>query len=239
MEERLQALEENRRQLLTNLVHELGRPLGALLAATQALEGGADQDEVLRQELFSGMVEEIGLLRRLLDDLSRLHDRVSGTLDLEHQPVVLTDWLPVVLGSWREAASAKGLNWQMALPDDLLVLEMDPNRMSQALGNLVDNAVKFTPSGGTVSVEAGIEDSEVWIRIGDTGPGVSLDEQPHIFMPFYRGHSGRRLAQGMGLGLSIARDLVMAHGGRLEMSSSPGQGSLFTIWLPFTPDQPA
>ncbi len=239
MEERLQALEENRRQLLTNLVHELGRPLGALLAATQALQGGADQDEALRQELFSGMVEEIGLLRRLLDDLSRLHDRVSGTLDLEHQPVVLTDWLPVVLGSWREAANAKGLNWQMALPDDLPVLEIDPNRMSQALGNLVGNAVKFTPSGGTVSVEAGIKDSEVWIRIGDTGPGISPNEQPHIFTPFYRGQSGRRFAQGMGLGLSIARDLVMAHGGRLKMSSSPGQGSRFTIWLPFTPDQPA
>jgi two-component system sensor histidine kinase BaeS len=239
MEERLQALEENRRQLLTNLVHELGRPLGALLAATQALQGGADQDEALRQELFSGMVEEIGLLRRLLDDLSRLHDRVSGTLDLEHQPVVLTDWLPVVLGSWREAARAKGLNWQMALPDDLPVLEIDPNRMSQALGNLVGNAVKFTPSGGTVSVEAGIEDSEVWIKIGDTGPGISLNEQPHIFTPFYRGHSGRRFAQGMGLGLSIARDLVMAHGGRLEMSSTPGQGSRFTIWLPFTPGQPS
>ena len=241
MVERLQTLERNRRQLLANLVHELGRPLGALLAAAQALQGGADQDEALRRELFSGMEEEIGLLRRLLDDLSRLHDRVSDTLELEHQPVTLTDWLPVVLGSWREAACAKGLNWQMTLAADLgpggPVLEMDPNRMTQALGNLVSNAVKFTPSGGTVSVEAGIKDSEVWIRIGDTGPGISLDEQPYIFMPFYRGNSGRRFAHGMGLGLSIARDLVMAHGGRLEMTSTPGQGSCFTIWLPFIPGQ--
>jgi len=233
MAERLQTLERNRRQLLANLVHELGRPLGALLAATQALQGGADQDEALRQELFSGMEEEIGLLRRLLDDLSRLHNRISGTLELEHQPVTLTDWLPVVLGFWREAACAKGLKWQMTLAADLPVLEMDPNRMTQALGNLVGNAVKFTPSGGTVSVEAGIKDSEVWISIGDTGPGISLDEQPHIFTPFYRGNSGRRFTQGMGLGLSIARDLVMAHGGRLEMTSTPGQGSCFTIWLPF------
>ena len=237
MEERLQTLERNRRQLLANLVHELGRPLGALLAAAQALQGGADQDEALRQELFSGMVEEISLLRRLLDDLSRLHDRVSGTLELEHQPVTLTDWLPVVLGFWREAACAKGLNWQMNLAADLPVLEIDPNRMTQALGNLVGNAVKFTPPGGTVSVEAGIKDSEVWIRIGDTGPGISLNEQPHIFTPFYRGHSGRRFTQGMGLGLSIARDLIMAHGGRLEMTSMPGQGSRFTIWLPFIPGQ--
>jgi len=237
MEERLQTLEKNRRQLLANLVHELGHPLGALLAAAQALQGGADRDQTLRRELFSGMVEEIGLLRRLLDDLSRLHDRVSGTLELEHQPVTLTDWLPVVLGSWREAACAKGLNWQMTLAADLPVLEIDPNRMTQALGNLVGNAVKFTPSGGTVSVDAGTKDSEVWIKIGDTGPGISLDEQPHIFTPFYRGNSGRRFTQGMGLGLSIARDLVMAHGGRLEMTSTPGQGSCFTIWLPCIPGQ--
>ena len=235
--ERLQALEKTRRQLLANLVHELGCPLGALLAAVQALQGGADQDEALRHELFSGMVEEIGLLRRLLDDLIQLHDRVSGALELEPQPVSLTDWLPVVLGSWREAAYAKGLNWQTMLVADLPVLEIDPNRMAQALGNLLSNAVKFTPSGGTVSVDAGIKDSEVWIKVSDTGPGIAPDEQPHIFTPFYRGHSGRRFLQGMGLGLSIARDLVVAHGGRLEVTSTPGQGSCFIVWLPSRPGQ--
>lgn len=237
--ERLQTLEKARRQLLANLVHELGRPLGALLAAVQALQGGADQDKALRQELFFGMVEEIGLLRRLLDDLVQLHDRASGDLELDPQPVSLTDWLPVVLGSWREAAYAKGLNWQLTLTADLPVLEMDSNRMSQALGNLLSNAVKFTPSGGTVSVDAGVKDSEAWVRVSDTGPGIALDEQLHIFTPFYRGHSDRRFLQGMGLGLSIARDLVVAHGGRLEMTSTPGQGSCFTVWLPFRPGQPS
>ena len=230
--ERLQTLEEARRRLLANLAHELASPLGALLAAVQALQGGADRDEALRQEMLSGMRETIGLLGRLLDDLTQLHDRVSDTLELERQPVSLIDWLPNVVGPWREAAYARGLNWQMTLSADVPVLEMDADRMAQALGNLLSNATKFTPPEGTVSVEAGVEDSEVWIRVRDTGPGIAPEEEPHLFAPFFRGRTGRRFPEGRGLGLSIARDLVVAHGGRLEMTSSPGQGSCFTIWLP-------
>jgi signal transduction histidine kinase len=236
---RLQATEKTRRQLLANLVHELGRPLGALLAAVQALRGGADQDKVLRQEMLSGMEDEMDLLRRLLDDLTQLHDQVSGTLKLDLQPVSLTDWLPAALGHWREAACAKGLDWQVTLPTVLPVLKIDPDRVAQALGNLLSNAIKFTPSGETVSVDADIKDGEVWIRVEDTGPGIAPDEQSRIFTPFYRGHAGRRFPQGMGLGLSIARDLVTAHGGRLEMISAPGRGTSFTIWLPLKPSQTA
>ena len=230
--ERLQTLEEARRRLLANLAHALASPLGALLAAVQALQGGADRDEALRQEMLSGMRETIGLLGRLLDDLTQLHDRVSDTLELERQPVSLIDWLPNVVGPWREAAYARGLNWQMRLPAEIPALEMDADRMAQALGNLLSNATKFTPSEGTVSVEAGVEDVEVWIRVRDTGPGIAPEEEPHLFAPFFRGRTGRRFPEGRGLGLSIARDLVVAHGGRLEMTSSPGQGSCFTIWLP-------
>jgi signal transduction histidine kinase len=234
---RLQTMEKTRRQLLSNLVHELGRPLGALLAAIQALRGGADQDNLLRQEMLSGMEEEIDLLRRLLDDLTQLHDQVSGTLKLDLQLTSLTDWLPAALGHWREAAYAKGLDWQVSLPTDLPVLKIDTDRVAQALGNLLSNAIKFTPPGGTVSVRVDTKDDEVWIRVDDTGPGVAPDEQSRIFAPFYRSHAGRRFPQGMGLGLSIARDLVTAHGGRLEMTSAPGRGTSFTIWLPLKPGQ--
>lgn len=235
--DRLQTMEKTRRQLLANLVHELGHPLWALLTAVQALQGGADQDVALRQEMFSGMVEEIGLLRRLLDDLAQLHDQIAGTLKLEPQSISLTDWLPVVLGPWREVAHAEGLDWQTTLAADLPLLEIDPSRMAQALGNLLSNAIKFTSSGGSVSVDAGITDNKVWIRISDTGPGIAPDDQLRVFEPFYRVHSGRRFPQGMGLGLGIARNLVVAHSGQLEMVSTPGQGSCFTIWLPARPDQ--
>ncbi len=233
--ERLRDLENMRRKLLTNLIHELGRPLGALLLAIQALQAGAGQDEAMRVDILAGMEEEMSILQRLLDDLTGLHNQVLGVLELKTQPVILTQWLPNVLRTHQEAANAKGLLWQVTISEKLPTIEADPNRLAQAVGNLVNNAIKFTPSGGTASVNTGVRDNQVWIRINDTGPGIPLDEQTKIFTPFYRGRSENRFPQGMGLGLSIARDLVVAHHGRLEFSSEPGAGSSFTIWLPYKP----
>ena len=105
-------------------------------------------------------------------------------------------------------------------------------RLGQALGNLFSNAVKFTPAGGQVVVSAGEQGDQVWIAVQDNGPGIPADEIDKVFAPFYRGGHGRRFVEGMGLGLSIARDLVDAHRGRLELESNPGQGSRFTVWLP-------
>jgi two-component system sensor histidine kinase BaeS len=234
--ERLHTLEQARRQLLANLVHELGRPLGALYSAIQALTGGADRDAALRQELLAGMGKEIKRLQRLLADLSRLHEQVLGTLELDREPVDLGGWLAEVLVPWREAAQRRGLQWDAAVPDDLPTMEIDPDRLAQALGNLLSNAIKYTPRGGNVSVESGVKDREAWIRVGDTGPGIAPDEQERVFTPFYRGPSAGRFPQGMGLGLTIARDLITAHNGRLEVESTPGQGSRFTIWIDLTFD---
>jgi len=234
MVERLRTLEQNRRQLSASLVHELGRPLGALHSATQALMGGADRDPALKQELLTGMDEEIGRLRRLLDDLANLRDQVTSTLDIVRRPISLSDWLPHVLMSREIVAQGKGLHWQVAVPADLPSVEVDPDRLAQAVGNLVDNAIKYTPPEGTIIIGAGTEDGQVWIRVSDTGPGIAPEEQAHIFTPFYRGRTNGRQSPGMGLGLSIARDLVVAHGGRLEVQSIPGQGSHFIIRLPMS-----
>lgn len=235
--ERLHSLEDARRRLLANLVHELGRPLGALRSATQALLGGADEEVILRRELLIGMDEELDHLQRLLDDLAGLHGRVSGTLELNRRPTVLGQWLHHTLAPWREAARAKKLDWQAAIPAALPTLEVDPDRLAQALGNLLSNAIKYTPPLGTVSLSAGVEREAIWIQVSDTGPGIAPEEQERIFTPFYRSGSGRRFPKGLGLGLSIARDLVVAHGGRLEVESTLGHGSEFTIWLPSNPHE--
>ena len=232
--ERLRGLEEARRQLLANLVHELGRPLGALRSAIQALLGGADKDEELRQDLLTGMEDETDRLRRLLDDLAGLHDQVLGMLELDRRTMALNEWLAYTLSPWREAAQDKGLRWQVAIPPSLPVLKADPDRLGQALGNLLSNAIKYTPAGETVTVDAGVEDEMIWIRVSDTGPGIAPEEQERVFEPFYRNSVGRRFPQGMGLGLSISRDVVTAHGGRLDLDSAPGLGSRFTIFLPLS-----
>jgi two-component system, OmpR family, sensor histidine kinase BaeS len=230
--ERLQTLEHARRQLLANLVHELGRPLGAIHSAIEALQGGATDDAQLRDELLIGMNDEVSRLRRLLDDLAHLHDQILGNLELARRPTPLGSWLSGLLPTYRQAALTRGLRWQADIPPDLPILSVDPDRLGQAVGNLLNNAIKYTSPGGQVSVSAGLEDHSVWIDVGDTGPGIPTDEQDLIFAPFYRSSRLARFPQGMGLGLSIARDLTVAHGGALHVRSDPGQGSHFVIHLP-------
>lgn len=232
---RLDSLEKARRQLLANLIHELGRPLGALRSGLQALLRGAKQDPELLDELLVGMDEETARLQKLLEDLAHLHDQVLGTLELDRQQLELSRWLPRILQPWLAAAQEKEQELVTAVPPNLPTTAADPTRLAQAIGNLVSNAIKYTPSGGKIVVSADTKQNEVWIRVSDNGPGIPLSEQQEVFKPFFRGDQERRIKQGMGLGLSIAHDLINAHGGRLELDSQPGQGSEFTIWIPQNP----
>jgi two-component system sensor histidine kinase BaeS len=229
---RLHNLEQARRQLLANLVHELGRPLGALRSAIHALSKGAAQDPQLFNDLTVGMDEETIRLQHVVEDLAHLHDRDLGTLELQCEALALGEWLPHILSSWRLAAEEKHLHWTVELPASLPTVQADPIRLAQVIGNLVDNAIKYTPPGHSVTASAGQEGEKAWVSIIDDGPGIPQEEQALIFTPFYRGGHGRRIKQGMGLGLSIARDLAEAHGGQITLESTPGQGSRFTLWLP-------
>jgi signal transduction histidine kinase len=232
--DRLQNLENARQKLIANLVHELGRPLGALRTAIQALGKGAIADQQLTSDLLGGMYEETTRLQRLLDDLNGLYDQTLGSLELDRQNVDLNDWLPKLLSPWQESAQAKGLTWESQIAKDLPALVIDPLRLGQAVGNLADNAIKFSPPGGRIRFSAESNPGEIQLSFQDSGPGILPEDQEKIFHPFYQGDSGRRNKQGMGLGLSIARDLVSAHGGRLDVSSGPDAGSLFIIRLPLT-----
>lgn len=228
----LQTSEATRRQLLANLVHELGRPLGAIRAAVDALRSGAADDPALRDELLVGVEQHIVQMEPLLDDLSHLHGQILGPLKLDRQPTDLSDWLPSFLLPWRAAALEKGLSWSAEIDPNLPIMTVDAARIGQAVGNLTSNAIKYTPSGGSVTVTAQQNGNELSIAVADTGPGIPEAEQKRIFEPFFRSREQTRFPQGMGLGLSIANDLVIAHDGRLEMQSEPGQGSTFTLVLP-------
>lgn len=232
LNDRLNNLEIARKQLLANLVHEIGRPLGALRSAIQALAKGAGQDPQLLEELTEGMDEETVLLQHLMDDLAHLYDQELGALELNRQPISLETWIPKILRPWQEAARKKRIHWQLQIASNLPDLYADSMRLAQVIENLVGNAIKYTPRNGEVTIEVGQEKEDIWIRVSDTGPGISPEEQERVFTPFYRGDQGRRIKQGMGLGLSIARDLINAHGGVIELDSNPGLGSQFTIHLP-------
>jgi len=232
LSDRLKSSEETRKRLLANLVHELGRPLAALQAAIHALQQGAAQDAVLRVDLLRGMDDQVERLKPLLDNLASLYKQSIGPAELQREPIELGAWLPQMLITWQAAAQARGLQWQIEIPADLPPVSIDPRQLAQAIGNLVANAIQYTPAGGRVSIEAGRNLDRVWIAVEDTGSGISPQEVAHIFDPFYRGGRGQRFPQGLGLGLAIARDIARAHGGDLTVRSELGQGSRFTIDLP-------
>jgi signal transduction histidine kinase len=230
--ERLESLESARRHLLANLVHELGRPLGAIRSGIQSILRGADQDRQLYVELTRGIDAEADRMQHVLDELAHLHDEVIGTLELNKEPIALNEWLPNVLVPWQQAAEEKGLNWHVDIAREIATIQADPIRLAQVIGNLASNAVKYTEAGGEIQVTAGANEHQVWVQFEDTGPGIIQEERDLIFKPFYRGEQGRKIKQGMGLGLSIARDILHAHGGEIELHSQPGNGSRFKFWLP-------
>ena len=237
--ERLRQLEELRRRAFANIVHELGRPLGAVRSAIHVLRQGAGDDPAIREELLAGVEDEIIRMQPLLDDLTQLHAHAFGASQLACRPVALGDWLASLMASWRAAAIAKGVEWRTNVPPDLPVVDVDPDRLGQALGNLLSNAIKYTPPSGSVTLSAGAGERRIWIAVADTGPGIAVEERERVFEPFYRSAQQRRFPQGLGLGLTIARDLVAAHGGTIALASVPGEGSCFTILLPMSSEERA
>lgn len=228
----LDSHEKSRRQLLANLVHELGRPLGSVRSAIHALKTGADKDAELYNNLTAGMDAETLRLQHLLDDLSHLYDQSVGALELNIQSVVVQQWLPDVLRSWQILAQEKGITWTETIDPNCSTINMDPDRIAQVVGNLLSNAVKYTKSGGSINVIADTVSEKFHLVIQDSGVGIQPDEISKVFQPFYRGEQGRHIKQGMGLGLSIAKDLTQAHGGTLTVISNPNGGSTFEVWLP-------
>ena len=155
-------------------------------------------------------------------------------MELKRQPTDLNQWLLEVITPWKAAAQAKSLTWQRNIPASLPVVSIDPDRMAQAVGNLLSNAVKYTPAGGQVVVTAVVHADTLVFTVQDSGSGIDPAEIDKIFEPFYRSSRETRFPQGMGLGLSIAREIVNAHGGQISARSKHGQGSLFEIKLPIS-----
>ena len=163
--------------------HELGRPLGALRSAVYALSTGAANDPALLNDLTQGMEQETVHVKLVLDDLAHLHEQELGILELKREKLALSEWLPAIIRPWQEAAVEKKQEWRADIPPDLPVVEADSIRLAQIIGNLVDNAVKYTPSEGKIWIGAGSLGEQAWIRVADNGPGIPVEEQKMIFTP--------------------------------------------------------
>jgi two-component system sensor histidine kinase BaeS len=231
LQERRQELEEARQRMVANVVHEIGRPLGSLRTAVHALKVGADEDPGLRREMLKGMTERIERMGGLLEELSLAYRGLTQK-ELNLKPVNLADWMDQLLALWTQMAHEKGISWQLENDHELPEIVTDPERLTQAVSNIVDNAIKFTPAGGTVTLGIKSFPEQIQFKVTDTGPGISAEDQAHLFTPFYRSIKPGWKAPGLGLGLSIARSIVDSLGGDITLTSVPGQGSQFTISIP-------
>ena len=226
MSTRLADNEQARRTLLADVSHELRTPLTVMQGTLEGvLDGVYPADEVHLRPVL----EETRVLSRLIDDLRTLSLSEAGALRLHRETTDLGALLTEVVASHRPVADEAGVRLELEV-EDLTPISVDPARIRQVMANLVANALRFTPGGGRVLMSASAADNAVTIRVEDTGSGMEPDEVEHAFDRFYRSPS----STGSGLGLSIARNLVEAHGGRIELRSVPGEGTSVEVRLPGT-----
>jgi signal transduction histidine kinase len=180
------------------------------------------------------LYEHTRFLSRLVNDLHELAQAEARQLPLELGETDLGHLIRTTADSFRPEMESKGISLETKLADDLPRLAVDQARLAQVLQNLLANALRHTPPGGTITVEAGPEADFLYLTVADTGEGIAPAHLPHIFDRFYRTDPGRsRDRGGTGLGLAISRALIEAHGGEIRVASpGPGQGTIFTIQLP-------
>jgi two-component system phosphate regulon sensor histidine kinase PhoR len=178
------------------------------------------------------LVAEMDRLGRLTGHLNfAVLDQPAPAL-AEKVAVDVCALLSRVVMLYEPEAERLGICVSSEVPASVPPIQADPDALTEVFTNLVDNAIKFTPSGGRVSVSAGMTQHDVWIRVSDTGMGLTPEEQKQLFKRFYRGDPGRSRPHGVGLGLAITQELVQAHGGSIRVSSAPDQGTTFTVEIP-------
>jgi two-component system, OmpR family, sensor histidine kinase BaeS len=233
MAERLGSVERTRRRLLADLGHEMRTPLATLEAYLEALEDGVATLDDGTAELLRAQTRR---LARLSEDISSVSRTEEGQVRLDLRPTQPGAVVTAAADAVADAYEAKDVHLVTEIAAGLPELSLDPERMGQVLGNLLDNALRHTPAGGTVTISAARsrKTGGVALSISDTGEGIPAEHLPHVFERFYRVDTARDRAHGgSGIGLAIAKALVQAHGGQLTATSpGTGQGSTFRILLP-------
>jgi signal transduction histidine kinase len=225
MTERLERTDRVRRDLMADVAHELRTPLAVLQGRLEGLlDGVYPRDD----EQLSLLLDETRVLSRLVEDLRTLALSDAGALQLQKEPTDIVGLVNEVLRRMRTEANRKAVSMNVVAPTDDLVVDVDPLRMREVLTNLLTNALRHTESGGTVTVSIGSTPDDLVLKVTDTGIGMPPEEVARIFDRFYKGSASR----GSGLGLTIARGIVTAHGGEIAASSRPGEGTTLTLTLP-------
>lgn len=226
----LQQTEELRRNVVADVAHELRTPLSNIRGYLEAMRDGVLEPDTTT---IGSIYEEAILLERLVTDLQELALADAGQLTLLHRSTDMRDIINQALAALQLEARSKNLSLAAELPEEPVIGDIDPERVGQVLRNLLSNAISYTPEEGRVSVQLLEEGSTLRVNVVDTGPGIPAADLPYVFERFYRVDKSRaRSTGGAGLGLTIAKRLVEAHGGTMEVASEPGEGSCFSFTLP-------
>ncbi len=223
MAKNLEVQESLRKKLIANVAHELRTPISAMRGE---IEGMIDGLITMDKEQLQSLYEETGRLKNILDGIDELSQAQASALSLSKQHVELKQFLKNIMERFGKLFLDKGVNLEFQC-DDGLSVNADPDRLSQIVINLLSNALKAADKNGSVWINAGRRNSEVFIEVADTGHGIKKEDIPFIFERFYKAHPG-----GLGLGLTIAKELAEAHDGRIEVKSEYEKGSIFTVYIP-------
>lgn len=225
-------LDKLRSAVLSNVSHELRTPLTGILGSAQNLRDGLAGGLTTAQQEYVGMIEkDSGRLIRVVNELLEWGRLQAGYIALHRSPVSLQPMLAEVAMLLRPVADRKGVRLSMPDGESTVRVQADADKLRQIVINLVDNAVKFSPSESDVEVRVETSRQVVRILVEDQGPGVPSEDRPHLFERFYRGH-GAQAAAGSGLGLAIAKNLARLHGGDITLQPGTARGSVFVLSLP-------
>jgi signal transduction histidine kinase len=216
-----------RRQMTADVAHELRTPLTVIAGYVESMRDGALMPT---PERLSVIYAEIEHLQNLVGDLRTLTQADAGELKLNKQPVNPGELLQQALATFEHQAAQTGVNLEVKASDGLPPIEVDEARMAQVLGNLLSNALHYTPAGGRIELGTALDGDRVTLTVRDTGQGIAPEDLPFVFDRFYRADPSRAEENGeSGLGLAIVKALVEAHGGAISVQSVPGAGSTFAI----------